>query len=240
VILSEYVLWVAIFAFYLMEHIKFVGPEAVLVSEDARGRFGLRVARVPFLMGARQVLLLPPFPSTSIFLRGRLAPGDSVSPAERRLESRRIDLLRRKLRLFAEAEFVVFAFYFVVLPIVTWLQGLVIALLVFAPVQIGILAYFWFGLSRFRPLATEKPLCRLCLALEMIVVPGMIPAFSKRLAFAHVVAPEAALLIYPKLDEARRADVLERLKFRIGDLRDNSEVAEPVATAYLAAIEDGA
>ncbi len=235
--LWPYVLWIVIFCFYLAEHLKFAAPETVLISSRAPGRLSLDFPRVPFLLGARQLLILPPIPAWAVVVRGRLAPTDRVSERDRAVEARRIDRIRRRTAHFALAEPYVFVFYFLVLPAVTGVRGLVFALLVFAPVQIAILIYFWIGLAGYRSVPGDKPACRICLALEMIIVPGMIPALSKRLAFAHAAPHDAAMLVWPSLSEGQRAAVLDRLTFRVGDMRENSEITEADAASYLAAVQ---
>jgi hypothetical protein len=234
-----YWLWIAIFVFYLGEHLKLAAPDTAIVSLDGCRRFDVGLARVPFLFGARQAVVLPLLPGWRIAARGRLAPRQALTPHHGVTEARKLRLLQRRLRPFADAEPYVFLIYFGVLPAFTALRGLVFALLVFAPLQLAILAYFWWLLAGYRPLASEgdRKLCRWCLALEMVVAPGIIPAISRRLAFAHAVPGDAALAFAGRLTPRRRAALVERVKFRVEELVSYQELGEAEASAYVAALE---
>jgi hypothetical protein len=230
---SEYIIWLVIFGFYLGEHLKFVDESVILVGVNRTGVCDIIVPRTPYVVHGKQILLVPPFKISTIYTYGRIVTGCQVDRRMAGREIKRLLHLRKRLGHLLLIEPIIATWYFVTLPLVTYLFGILIAIFLFVSVQLMILSYFEWKAWNIRVLHGDKSPCRLCLALEMLIAPGIIPALSTRLALTHTTAGDAPHSFLQMLPEAQKQDVLARVQFRIDDMLENDYLSGQQARLYL-------
>jgi hypothetical protein len=189
------------------------------------------------LIAGKQLTLVPPVSIDRCFVFGSIEMKRSLLPLSGALEREKLRLLRQRIEPFKAVELFSAAFYFMALPALTLERGLAFSLLVFAPIQVLILLLTWMSLLRFRPIQGMRRPCKWCLALEIIVVPGLIPALSKRISLSYRMSRDAPHIVFSKVEESRRRTLRDIIIFRVDELVKNGEASEHEASIYLEGLE---
>jgi len=236
-VLEGQIIWIVIFAFYVLEHVKLIPEDGVLASETTSGVFDLRIAATPFLMLGKQLMVLAPIPRNGIVRLGSMSMKTSLLALHRAVEVAKFKNMSHDLRPLLSMEPYIFVLYFVVMPLITHIGGLILAILFFIPVQIIILFYVWWILSRLPPLSGIRKVCRWCIALEVIIAPGVIPALGKRLCLNSLIRRDAIQIFTPLLARERTANRLRIVRYRVEEMLVNGEISEKESSRYLSILE---
>jgi hypothetical protein len=228
--IPEYALLVAISWFYLAEHIRFENFEVAALSIK-RGRVvNVSLPPTSFTILGRIVYVIPPVNLFEGRVFGKLGP--KIRPTKSK-EIVKILLYSKILQPLMWVEILSIVFYIVVVPILFLILSIYLlasAIILFHLIlwtTTTIYLYAVMGRWAFR----DK--CKICIAFEMLISPGLMAAVRRRLE--NYLNPEGDVILnsYEFLSSEKSLILCNLLEARIFDLVDYQEITQLEAVYYI-------
>ena len=205
-IISDYWLWAAPLAFYLLDNALLLEEDELLLTETFFLKFSYRLSEVPFVIRGKHLYFLNPFiPHARAFKLTWFDLSNNWNPTALATDLSYLTGCRFRLRCFRVVGVCSFSTLFILGPVLTAAFGLFHAILIVLPIHICLV--FIASTLIFQITTRTQSLLDVCLlALEFIICPGYLANIARRqsLKIGDIQADGAKLALVTIQDNDKR------------------------------------
>jgi len=234
VVIPNYAIWLVVFFFYFIEHIKKVDQTTVIVKLSGSNQFDIKTDIFRLELLGSTYTILPFFPSfgKSIFLGSYLLQA-SASHISKRRELFFLRSVRRHTIFLSWMEPAAFFFYFIAAPVISVTLGFSYVLKILIPIHSAFLFFsIWQLVSIAKLLKLGKSSCAR-LIFEVIISPGLIPALSKKISSQFRIHNDVLDLLLSVIPDDKRQAVINSIKKRTLELLEFNYFGKEEVDTYL-------
>jgi hypothetical protein len=232
---SEYALLAAISWFYLAEHMKLSADEVASISLRRGNVVSVHLPSNKLMILGKYLYLVCPLNLFEARIFGKFGPKiRSIRAIEVLLISRYVRLIEPLMWV----ELVSILFYFVYIPFIILVFSINVAVISFLFFHLVVWIYSSISIYVIMNRKAFRGKCKVCIAIEMLVSPGLMAAVRRRLE--HYLSSELDVIYceYGDVLSDRKMRLCEQVEARMMNLVEYEEVTEDQAAEYTKKVRD--